>query len=137
VVGDIFIGLGSNLGERENNVWRAVDIMEKHPHLRVIGVSTLLTTAPLGPISQPDFINAVAKIETDLTPLELLDVLLEIERRMGRVRGEKWGPRTIDLDILIFGKQTVNDPRLTVPHPEIENRPFILDGLKELGHRYG
>lgn len=132
---EVYLGLGSNLGERENNVWRAVDRMEANPRIRIVGVSTLLNTAAIGPIEQPEYINAVAHIQTDLEPLELLEVLLEIERRMGRIRKEKWGPRIIDLDILYYGDKTVDLAELKIPHPEIANREFLKEGLKELGKK--
>ncbi len=131
-----FIGLGSNLGKREHLIWNAVDHMAAHGKIRVDLVSNLVETKPLGDIPQPDYINAVAKIETELEPLELLDTLLEIERRMGRQRREKWGPRVIDLDILVYDERVWDDERLTLPHPEIMNRPFVQEGLKELGYRW-
>lgn len=130
-----FIGLGSNLGEREAHVWNAVHKMDAIPGIRVLGVSTLVETEPIGPVrDQPAFINAVAKIETELEPEALLSVLQEIERRMGRVRRERWGPRIIDLDILAYGTRAVDTETLRIPHPELPNRLFWTDGLKELGH---
>lgn len=94
-------------------------------------------TKPLGPIKQPNFINGVVQIQTFLGPIELLDVLLGIERKLGRVRKERWGPRTIDLDILLYGDRIIDHPRLRVPHPELWNRPFVLSGLRELGVQFG
>ena len=129
-----YIGLGSNLGKRTENILRAVDMLAATPGIETHGLSTLRETKPLGPIQdQPDFMNAVVKIETTLTAINLLDQLLSIEVRLGRVRNERWGPRVIDLDILIYGDLQINHARLKVPHPEIPNRPFVLAGLAELG----
>lgn len=129
-----FIGLGSNLGKCTENILRAADMLADTSGIVTLGLSTLIETKPVGPVQdQPDFTNAVAKIETTLSPLDLLDRLLSIEVRLGRVRNERWGPRVIDLDLLIYGDRQVNHARLKVPHPEIPNRPFVRAGLAELG----
>ena len=129
----VFIGLGSNMGNRKHNILRAVEMLSRTKGIEVSVLSTLVETKPVGPLpNQPDFLNAVIEIETALSPIELLDALLSIEARLGRVRAERWGPRTIDLDILLYGNKTIKHPRLTIPHPEIQNRPFVQAGLREL-----
>lgn len=127
-----FIGLGSNLGDREGMIRAALKCMESHCDVRLIAVSPLENTTPIGPQHQPDFLNGVALIETDLEPLELLDFLLAIETSLGRVRAERWGPRTIDLDILTYGDRVMDLPRLKVPHPELPNRPFLTQAIAGL-----
>lgn len=128
-----YIGLGSNLGNREGFIRQAIEWMAKTSGIRVIKVSSLVETKPIGPQNQPDFLNGVASIETRLTPIALLDCLQAMEDKLGRVREGRWGPRTIDLDILLYGDETIDLPRLKVPHPEIKNRPFVQEALKELG----
>lgn len=128
-----FIGLGSNLGDRVENVARATQLLGATPGILVERSTKTLETKPIGLIKQPDFLNAVARIETLLGPIELLDALLDIEQRLGRVRKERWGPRTIDLDILLYGDRVIDHPRLRVPHPGIPYRPFVLEGLREAG----
>jgi 2-amino-4-hydroxy-6-hydroxymethyldihydropteridine diphosphokinase len=125
--------LGSNLGDRDGYIRQALERLRATPSISDVKVSTVVETAPLGPVPQGAYLNAVAGFTTTLSPWELLDRLLAIERDLGRVRGERWGPRTIDLDILFYGDQTVNDDRLTIPHPEIARRPFVQAGLRELG----
>ena|SRR5579864_7395133 len=127
-----FIGLGSNIGDRAALISRAITILGTTPGVSVTRVTLPTETKPIGPIQQPDYMNAVARIDTELGPMELLDRLQSIENQLGRVRAERWGPRTIDLDILIYGDQVIDHPRLKVPHPEIKNRPFIQEALKEL-----
>jgi 2-amino-4-hydroxy-6-hydroxymethyldihydropteridine diphosphokinase len=129
----VFIGLGSNLGDRKSNIFRALDLLRQNRDIQVREVSTLLETQPVGPVhDQPLFLNAVAAIETSLVPHELLAQLLSIEQRLGRVRRERWGPRNIDLDILVYGNERIDLPNLKIPHPEIKNRPFVQAGLREL-----
>ena len=128
-----YIGLGSNLGDRKANILRAIEMLNQHQAIHLRQVSTLLETRPVGPIrDQPAFVNGVAVLETTLRPLPLLEVLLSVEQRLGRVRQERWGPRIIDLDILLYGDEVLNHPRLKIPHPEIANRPFVQAGLREL-----
>ena len=128
-----FIGLGSNLGDRKGHILQALDILRQRRDIRVMDVSTLVETQPVGPVQdQPPFVNGVAAIETSLKPQDLLAELLSIEQRMGRIRKERWGPRTIDLDILLYGNERIDHPDLKIPHPEIENRPFVQAGLREL-----
>ena len=100
--------------------------------MEIIRVSSLYETAPVGVTDQPDFLNAVAAVQTGLGPLETLDALLHIENQMGRVRTERWGPRVIDLDLLLYGGERVSSPGLTVPHPRLRERAFVLVPLAEI-----
>jgi 2-amino-4-hydroxy-6-hydroxymethyldihydropteridine diphosphokinase len=127
----IFVGLGSNLGDRERNLREAVERLRK---IGVVRLSTLRDTDPVGVADQPNFLNAVAELSSELPARELLDRLLEIERELGRDRGkeERWGPRTIDLDLLLYGDQVIDEPGLTVPHPHLAERRFVLEPLHEL-----
>jgi 2-amino-4-hydroxy-6-hydroxymethyldihydropteridine diphosphokinase len=127
-----YVALGSNMGDRQGFIARAIKLMGTTPGILVSRETRLKETKPIGPIKQPNFINGVAKIETLLGPTELLDALLAVERQLGRVRKERWGPRTIDLDILLYGDRVIDHPRLRVPHPEIKNRPFIMEALRDL-----
>ena len=129
----VYVGLGSNLGDRERFLREAVDRIGRLPGVRVTGQSSVLETKPVGPIQQSDFLNSVVRVETSLSPIHLLNALLGIERSLGRERQERWGPRTIDLDILYYGDQRIDTPPLRIPHPEIRHRPFVVDGLRELG----
>jgi len=121
-----YIGLGSNLGDRRAMIAEALGRL--HPRR----VSSIVETEPVGRADQPRFLNAVAEIETDLDPAALLDRLLEVEQGLGRVRRERWGPRSIDLDLLLYGDALVSSERLSVPHPELHRRRFVLEGLAEL-----
>jgi 2-amino-4-hydroxy-6-hydroxymethyldihydropteridine diphosphokinase len=128
-----YIGLGSNLGDRTGNIHRALRLLGATPGVIVGRASRLQETKPLGPVKQPHFMNGVTHVRTLLEPVALLDVLLGIERTLGRVRKKRWGPRTIDLDILLYGDRIIEHPRLRIPHPELPYRPFWLEGLQELG----
>ncbi len=127
-----FIGLGSNLGERESMIRLALDDLARLPSTTLVRASSLYDTEPVGDAEQPSFLNAVAQIETELTARQLLWNLLLIERRLGRVRTRHWGPRVIDLDLLLYGDEVLNQPDLTVPHPELVRRSFVLVPLVEL-----
>lgn len=127
-----FIGLGSNLGERESMIRSALDALAKLPETAVVRASSLYDTEPVGEAEQPNFLNAVAQVDTQLTARQLLWNLLLIEKRLGRVRTQKWGPRTIDLDLLLYGDIVIEDHDLRVPHPEITRRSFVLVPLVEL-----
>jgi 2-amino-4-hydroxy-6-hydroxymethyldihydropteridine diphosphokinase len=127
-----YLGIGSNLGSPLENCQRSFALMGGHPKIEVIGRSSFYETEPVGPRNQNWFINAVAEVSTDLEPLPLLEALLEIESAMGRVRNEKWGPRLIDLDILLYENKIVKDKRLEIPHPEMLHRNFVLAPLTEL-----
>ena len=130
-----YLGLGSNLGDREKNLSQAVELLGKTPGIRVIKVSQFRESKPIGPIKQPDFLNGAVSVATTLKPLGLLDAVLAIEQKLGRIRGERWGPRLIDLDLLVYGTETVSNARLTVPHPEMRQREFVMTPLRELGYR--
>ncbi len=110
----------------------AIKSISEIPEIQVLKVSSLYKSKPVGPQGQNDYINAVIKIETEFMPLELLDCMQDIENQHGRIRKEHWGPRILDLDILIFGKKIIQDKKLTIPHPEIEKRPFVLVPLAEI-----
>jgi 2-amino-4-hydroxy-6-hydroxymethyldihydropteridine diphosphokinase len=128
-----YIGLGSNLGDSRQLVLDAVEALGRLPGTRVLGRSRLYRTPPWGLLDQPPFVNAAVSIETPLAPLELLDAMLAIERAAGRIRdGERWGPRTLDLDLLHVEGVVLHDPRLTLPHPRIAERAFVLLPLNEL-----
>ncbi len=128
-----YIALGSNLGDRYNQIHQALGFLAETPGIRLGSVSRLIETQPIGTPDQPNFVNGVAEIETTLEPLDLLDRLLNIEQALGRRRERRWGPRTMDLDILLYGQEVIQRPRLTVPHPELPNRPFLQAALADLG----
>ena len=128
----VYIGLGSNLGAPEDNLRAALERLAQVEGVERIDVSPFYRTAPFGITDQPEFVNAVARLSTTLEPRALLDTLLEIEKEMGRVRKQKWGPRLIDLDILLFGGRVIEEPGLTVPHPGIAERGFVLAPLADL-----
>ena len=125
-----YVGLGSNLGDREATVRRALELLGER--VVVAAVSSLRETDPVGLVDQPRFVNAAARVETELSPRELLDVLLGVELELGRERRERWGPRTIDLDLLLYGDSAVDERGLTVPHPRLHERRFALEPLAEL-----
>jgi len=127
-----YIGLGANLGEPAVQVAEAVARLRELPEVEVLRVSRLYRTPPLGPPGQPWYVNAVVQVKTRLTPEELLRVLLMVERRMGRERGERWGPRLIDLDLLLYNGEIIREAGLTVPHPEMHRRAFVLVPLAEI-----
>ena len=127
-----FVGIGSNLGDREENLRRAVDLLSKEDGIAVTAVSEIRETEPVGPVEQGPFLNGAVRIETAVGPRELLDRLLAVEQRLGRVREERWGPRTIDLDLLLYGDEAVDEPGLTVPHPRLHERRFALEPLADL-----
>jgi 2-amino-4-hydroxy-6-hydroxymethyldihydropteridine diphosphokinase len=128
-----YVGLGANLGDRSAMLRAAVEHFRRDPDLTVAGVSTVRETDPVGYVDQPRFLNAVVAIDTDLPPRELLDRLLGIERRLGRTReGPRFGPRTIDLDLLVYGDEQIDEPGLQVPHPRLHERLFALEPLAEL-----
>jgi len=128
----VYIGLGSNLGDREQFISEARKRIRRLPGTVVISESKIEETKPVGYSAQPDFLNMVIMIETDLSPHHLLDMLLAIEEELGRTRDIPLGPRTIDCDILLYGEMVIRDNRLTVPHGEMRNRPFVLRQLVEV-----
>jgi 2-amino-4-hydroxy-6-hydroxymethyldihydropteridine diphosphokinase len=128
-----YVGLGANLGPKEVTILRAVDLLGATSGIDVLELSRLRETDPVGVTEQPQFLNGAVALETTLTPRQLLEVLLSIERELGRVReGERWGPRTIDLDLLVYGDETVDEPGLRIPHPRLHERRFALEPLAEL-----
>ena len=127
-----FVGIGSNLGDREGNLRRAIELLSAEEGIEVVAVSELRETEPVGPVEQGPFLNGAVQLETSLGPRELLARLLAVENRLGRVRGERWGPRTIDLDLLLYGVETIEEPGLTVPHPRLHERRFALEPLVDL-----
>jgi 2-amino-4-hydroxy-6-hydroxymethyldihydropteridine diphosphokinase len=126
-----FLGLGSNLGDRLANLQRAVDLLDASPGIRVERTSSVYETDPVGP-PQPDYLNAVAEIHTTRTARALLEACLAVEHALGRVRDERWGPRTVDVDVLTYGDDRIDEPGLTVPHPRMHERAFVLIPLREL-----
>lgn len=127
---DVFIAIGSNLGDREDNVKKALQLLKKK--MRVLKVSSTYETEPMYVEDQNWFLNCVTKIETDLPPQELLGYLKDTEQRMGRQKETRYGPRIIDLDILFYGKEVVRQNDLEIPHPKIQERPFVLIPLVEI-----
>ena len=128
----IYVGLGSNLGEREAMIRLALDDLARLPETTLLRASSLYDTEPVGDVDQPNFLNAVAEIESGLAARRLLWNLQLIEKRLGRGRTRRWGPRTIDLDLLLYGDLVIEEPDLVVPHPEMLRRSFVLVPLVEL-----
>jgi 2-amino-4-hydroxy-6-hydroxymethyldihydropteridine diphosphokinase len=124
-----YVGLGSNLGDREGTLRRAIELLGDE----VVAISTFRETDPVGYEDQPRFVNAAVALETELGPRELLDRLLAVERELGRTRnGPRYGPRTIDLDLLVYGDEAIEEPGLSVPHSRLAERRFVLEPLFEL-----
>ncbi|AOT07017.1 2-amino-4-hydroxy-6-hydroxymethyldihydropteridine diphosphokinase [Pseudoalteromonas luteoviolacea] len=129
----VYIGLGANLVDPQAQLIKATNALSTHPAIKSLVVSSFYSSKPMGPQDQPDYVNAVARFETALEPEALLDQLQDIELRQGRVRkDERWGPRTLDLDILLFNNETISTPRLTVPHYGLCDREFVVFPLLEL-----
>jgi 2-amino-4-hydroxy-6-hydroxymethyldihydropteridine diphosphokinase len=127
-----FIGIGSNLGDRETHLRTALDLLAAEEGIEVVAVSQLRETEPVGPVEQGPFLNGAVQVTTELPPRKLLERLLDVEKRLGRVRGERFGPRTIDLDLLVYGDEIVDEPSLALPHPRLHERRFALEPLAEL-----
>jgi 2-amino-4-hydroxy-6-hydroxymethyldihydropteridine diphosphokinase len=127
-----YVGLGANLGPREITLLRAVDLLAETEGVEVQAVSQLRETEPVGLVEQPRFLNGAVMLDTSLSPRELLDRLLEIERELGRVRDVRWGPRVVDLDLLVYGDRQIDEPGIRVPHPRLHERRFALEPLAEL-----
>ena len=127
----IYLGLGSNVGDRLENLKAAVRELERRD-VRIVRSSRVYETDPVGGPPQPDYLNAVIEVTTDLEPADLLRACLEVEVELGRERGERWGPRTIDVDILTYGAREIEESNLTVPHPRMPERAFVLVPLLEL-----
>ena len=127
-----YIGIGSNLGDTHGNCRKAIERMGRIPGCSVTGLSELYLTEPVGVEGQDWYVNGVIAISTSLSPQELIKGLYIIEADMGRVRKERWGPRTIDLDILLFGQDIIREPNLTIPHPRMHERRFVIAPMVEL-----
>lgn len=127
-----YIGLGSNLGERQANITTALKLLHYPPAVQVLRVAPLYSTAPVGDTDQDWFLNTVAEVKTLLSPLELLKTLLAIENQLGRIRTRRWGPRNIDLDLLLYGNTTMDTTQLTLPHPRMTERAFVMVPLADL-----
>ena len=129
-----YVALGANLGDREATIRAALAELDLVPGVRVVAVSSLRETDPVGYLDQPRFLNGAAALETTVAPRELLDVLLAVERRFGRTREgvPAQGPRTLDLDLVLYGSEVIDAPGLTVPHPRLHERRFVLEPLAEL-----
>jgi len=128
----VYIGLGSNLANPRSQLENALQELDDLPETMVTAASSLYESAPMGPTDQPDYLNAVACIATALEPLPLLDALQALELAHQRSRQQHWGPRTLDLDILLYGERVIDEERLQVPHPHMHNRSFVLQPLLEI-----
>jgi 2-amino-4-hydroxy-6-hydroxymethyldihydropteridine diphosphokinase len=128
----VFLGLGSNLGDRDNYLQMAITCLQENKNIQVVQQSSVIETDPVGEIEQGAFLNQVVEIETNLEPLELLAFCLRTEKLHGRVRTKKWGPRTIDIDILSFDNLVIQFDGLELPHSEMHNRMFVLQPLSEI-----
>ncbi len=127
-----YIGAGSNIGDRRQHLRRAHQLLDALPKTRLIATSALYETEPVGSFPQPWFLNEVVSLQTQLTPEELLEHCLWIEKQEGRVRSIRWGPRTLDLDILLFGNRIIQDQQLQIPHPRMASRRFVLLPLSKI-----
>jgi 2-amino-4-hydroxy-6-hydroxymethyldihydropteridine diphosphokinase len=133
----VYVALGSNLGDREETLLAAVEALQAEPGIEVVAVSRLIETEPVGFLDQPPFVNGVAALDTTLPARDLLELLLDVERRFGRNREgvPAQGPRTLDLDLLLYGDDEIDEPGLQVPHPRMHERPFVLRPLAEVQAR--
>ncbi len=127
-----YLGIGSNMGDKGAYIEKAIEALNAHEKIRNVKCSDLIVTAPYGGVEQDDFLNGAVSLETLLTPVELLDFLHELEQEAGRERKVHWGPRTLDLDVLLYEDYVSDNPVLTVPHPDMENRAFVLTPLAQL-----
>ncbi|CAM3396902.1 2-amino-4-hydroxy-6-hydroxymethyldihydropteridine diphosphokinase [Nosocomiicoccus ampullae] len=127
-----YLGLGANIGERHENLKRAIQLLNAGPHVEVAKESSIYETAPYGKTDQPDFLNMVLEVKTDLEPIELLEFCLSVENELGRVREEVWGPRIIDIDVLMYEDLEIDIDNLIVPHEEMHLRKFVLEPLNEI-----
>ncbi|UXV42626.1 2-amino-4-hydroxy-6-hydroxymethyldihydropteridine diphosphokinase [Staphylococcus simulans] len=129
---DVFLGLGSNVGDRENQLKEAICLLDEQSGIKVVKVSSFYETEPVGYVDQPDFLNLCVEIQTELSPKAVLERGLVIEQQLHRVRKERWGPRTLDIDILLYGDQIIEEQDLTIPHPRMTERAFVLIPLQEI-----
>jgi len=131
-VTDAYLGLGSNLGDREALLRAAIAALDATPGVRVTSISSLYETPPWGPVPQGPYLNACVALDTTLSPRELLTLCLAIERDHGRERAIRWGPRTLDMDVLLYGDESIDEEGLIVPHPRMAERAFVLVPLAEI-----
>ncbi|UXR49870.1 2-amino-4-hydroxy-6-hydroxymethyldihydropteridine diphosphokinase [Staphylococcus simulans] len=129
---DVFLGLGSNVGDRENQLKEAIRLLDEQSGIKVVKVSSFYETEPVGYVDQPDFLNLCVEIQTELSPKAVLERGLAIEQQLHRVRKERWGPRTLDIDILLYGDQIIEEQDLKIPHPRMTERAFVLIPLQEI-----
>lgn len=127
-----YLALGSNIGDKDRYIREAIDMLNEHEAIKIVKVSPTYNTAPVGYTDQADFLNAAVAIDTTLSPRELLAVCLDIEQRLGRVRTIRWGPRTVDIDIIFYDDLIIDDGILTVPHPRMHERGFVLQPLYDI-----
>lgn len=132
MVSKVFLGLGSNVGESEVNLRTAIKLIEKNKQVVLINNSSLYETKPYGPVSQNNFYNLVVEIKTEYSPTDLFDFLKEVEQKIGREPAERWGPRSIDIDILLYSDVVVHSEVITIPHKDMLNRDFVLLPLLEI-----
>ncbi|HJE19575.1 MAG TPA: 2-amino-4-hydroxy-6-hydroxymethyldihydropteridine diphosphokinase [Aliicoccus persicus] len=128
----VFLGLGSNIGNRVGNLDEAIEKLDAHEKISVVKQSSIIETEPYGHVEQDKFMNMCIEINTNLSPVSLLDTVLDIEQQMGRVRIETWGPRNIDIDILLYEDLEIDLPDLQIPHGELQKRMFVLEPLAEI-----
>lgn len=128
----VFIGLGGNVGNPARAIAAALAALARHPQIRVVAISSLYRTPPWGKLDQPSFLNAAAELSTSLEPRKLLAACLEVERSLKRERGERWGPRTIDIDIIAYGDRVIREDGLEIPHARFASRAFVLIPLAEI-----
>ena len=129
---NIYIGLGSNLQDPCQQLQQALESIVQHPEINILKISSFYSNKPIGPQDQPDYVNAVAKLNSSLSPQSLLTTLQQIERQQGRVRKQRWHARTIDIDILLYDNQIIDQPHLIIPHPQMAQRRFVLYPLAEI-----
>jgi 2-amino-4-hydroxy-6-hydroxymethyldihydropteridine diphosphokinase len=128
----VYIGLGSNIEDREFHLKEAIRLLQLHPDINIRRCSSIYETDPVGFTEQPAFLNMVIQVETKLVPAELLNHMFAVEQQLGRIRDIRWGPRTIDLDLLLYGKHQFSEPELVIPHPRMAERAFVLVPLLEI-----
>ncbi|WP_066634349.1 2-amino-4-hydroxy-6-hydroxymethyldihydropteridine diphosphokinase [Desulfolucanica intricata] len=128
----VFLGVGSNLGDSYNNIQKAINLLNEINGVKIVAVAPFYKTAPVGYLDQDWFLNSVIECKTEIPPRELLYALLDIENKMGRVRTIRWGPRVVDLDLLIYENERINEPDLIVPHPRMTERAFVIVPLADL-----
>ncbi|UXR78536.1 MULTISPECIES: 2-amino-4-hydroxy-6-hydroxymethyldihydropteridine diphosphokinase [unclassified Staphylococcus] len=129
---DAYLGLGGNIGDREMQINEAIARLDQHAQIAVVAVSPMYETKPVGYVEQPDFLNVCVHVQTTLSATELLDVGLEVEAALHRVRDVRWGPRTIDIDVLLYGQDVIETERVTVPHPRMTERAFVMIPLNDI-----